>query len=66
MPLTKDKYFELIDSSPDYLHYRCALNAYIPGTLYKYFSIPDDSYKAEKRFKQLKSCLLYTSRSPRD
>lgn len=42
MPLTKDKYFELIDSNSDYPHFRCALGAYIPGSLYKYFSIPDD------------------------
>ncbi len=62
MPLTKDKYFELIESSPDYLHFRCALDAYIPGTLYKYFSIPDDSYKAEKRFKQLKSGEIWFSK----
>ena len=39
MPLTKDKYFELIDSNSDYPHFRCALGAYIPGSLYKYFSI---------------------------
>lgn len=62
MPLTKDKYFELIDSSPDYLHFRCALDAYIPGTLYKYFSIPDGFYKARKRFKQLKSGAIWFSK----
>ena len=55
MPLTKDKYFELIDSNSDYPHFRCALGAYIPGSLYKYFSIPDDSDEARKRFEQLKS-----------
>ena len=32
MPLTKDKYFELIDSNSDYPHFRCALGAYIPGS----------------------------------
>ena len=35
MPLTKDKYFELIDSNSDYPHFRCALGAYIPGSLLK-------------------------------
>lgn len=62
MPLTKDKYFELIDSNSDYPHFRCALGAYIPGSLYKYFSIPDDSDEARKRFEQLKSGEIWFSK----
>lgn len=56
------KYFELIDSNSDYPHFRCALGAYIPGSLYKYFSIPDDSDEARKRFEQLKSGEIWFSK----
>lgn len=43
-------------------HFRCALGAYIPGSLYKYFSIPDDSDEARKRFEQLKSGEIWFSK----
>lgn len=49
-------------SNSDYPHFRCALGAYIPGSSYKYFSIPDDSDEARKRFEQLKSGEIWFSK----
>lgn len=56
-----DTITEKIEHS-DYPHFRCALGAYIPGSLYKYFSIPDDSDEARKRFEQLKSGEIWFSK----
>lgn len=62
MSLTKDKYFELLNSCDDYSVFRCQLSQYVPTKLYKYFSFPDNDDEIRERLHQLVNKQLWFSK----